>query len=428
MRADFEGLIKTCSAADPGLAAQAARRIIEFFKAIFRRIKNAQNAAGDPRRRSEELRKIQEEVEQFYKELSEQVSKRIQDVKAMQNTPEPPNKRQVRFWDNSEGKLRKTDIDVLTKYGNRLEKDKSLQELAEELGKAEEEESTFETEIYTETVYKPEWRAEYANKADLVGLQESDDISAMLPAEAALLCDPALETAFYQKFSEKKLQTYDYQAKTLNYRASERCKTRQKIKAGKRGPIIICVDTSGSMAGTPERVAKTLSFALSKIAARDGRKCYLISFSDKIDTLEIAGGSGGNADGDIDKLANFLSMSFDGGTDAAPALEEALRMLKTADYRNADVVMVSDFQMGNIDIKIQKKIYAAKKNKTRFHSIVINDAAYIKNLLRRIGIGGWNPSSVHGTEVMREFDSNWVYDPGNPKRVITLVKNIKENI
>jgi len=26
--------------------------------------------------------------------------------------------------------------------------------------------------------------------------------------------------------------------------------------------------------------------------------------------------------------------------------------------------------------------------------------------------------------VVQEFDNNWVYDPANPDRVITLVKNI----
>ncbi|GBU25781.1 hypothetical protein R83H12_02439 [Fibrobacteria bacterium R8-3-H12] len=38
-------------------------------------------------------------------------------------------------------------------------------------------------------------------------------------------------------------------------------------------------------------------------------------------------------------------MSFCGGTDAMPAMEEALRKLKTEDYKKADVVMVSDFVM-----------------------------------------------------------------------------------
>ena len=46
-----------------------------------------------------------------------------------------------------------------------------------------------------------------------------------------------------------------------------------------KGPIIVCVDTSGSMQGTPENIAKTVTFALSKIAIEEERKCYLISFS-----------------------------------------------------------------------------------------------------------------------------------------------------
>jgi len=47
----------------------------------------------------------------------------------------------------------------------------------------------------------------------------------------------------------------------------------------------------------------------------------------------------------LDKFIVFLSMSFHGGTDASPALREALRMLETEDYKKADIVIVSDFVM-----------------------------------------------------------------------------------
>jgi uncharacterized protein with von Willebrand factor type A (vWA) domain len=248
-------------------------------------------------------------------------------------------------------------------------------------------------------VIKPEWKVTHAGKADLVGIHESDDISSMLPAEAALLGDETTELLFYKKFAEKKLQTFQYQAKILSYREEKIQNKRQKEKEEKKGPFIICVDTSGSMHGTPEAVAKTLCFALLKTAVKDNRKCYLISFSTGIETLNLT-----DIKNNLDKLIVFLSMSFHGGTDATPAMKEALRMLETENYKKADVIVVSDFVMPGFDEQTQGQIKAARDNKTKFYSLVIG--------------GSGNENAMHG------FDNNWVYDVSDPKSTLKLVQNI----
>jgi uncharacterized protein with von Willebrand factor type A (vWA) domain len=204
---------------------------------------------------------------------------------------------------------------------------------------------------------------------------------------------------FYKKFTEKKLQSFEYQAKMLSYREEPFQNSRQKAKEESKGPFIICVDTSGSMHGTPEQVAKTLCFALLKMAVRDNRKCYVISFSTGIETLNLT-----DLKNDLHKLIGFLSMSFHGGTDASPAIHEALRMLEAEDYKKADVIMVSDFVMPDFDDKTKARITAAKENKTKFHSLVIGESE--------------NKAAIE------DFDSNWVYDTCNPDRILTLVKNL----
>jgi len=304
-----------------------------------------------------------------------------------------------RLWDMSKGRWQKINFDVLKKYAELLERDKSLQELAEMLGRMRQAEREYEEEIFADMVIKPAWKAEHAAKAELVGVHESDDISSMLPAEAALLADEITELLFYKKFVEKKLQTFEYQAKVLSWEEEEIKKKRQKEKEDKKGPFIICVDTSGSMHGTPETVAKTLCFALLKMAVRDNRKCYLISFSTAIETLNLT-----DLKNNLDKLVEFLSMSFHGGTDAVPAMREALRMLETEEYKKADVIMVSDFVMSGFDEQIQNQIITAKENKTKFHSLVIGNSG--------------NKNTIN------EFDSNWVYNANQNDCVLQLVKNI----
>jgi len=338
-------------------------------------------------------------IEEQRKKFCEELYAQIEQLKKLQELLEPFMGELGRLWDMSKGRWQKVNFDILKKYAELLERDKSLQELAEMLGRMRQVEREYEEEIFAEMVIKPAWKAEHAAKSELVGIHESDDISSMLPAEAALLADETTELLFYKKFAEKKLQTFEYQAKVLTYEEEERKNKRQKEKEEKKGPFIICVDTSGSMHGTPETVAKTLCFALLKMAVKDNRKCYLISFSTAIETLNLT-----DLKNNLDKLIGFLSMSFHGGTDAAPAMRESLKMLETEDYKKADVIMVSDFVMPGFDEQTTNQINAAKENKTKFHSLVIGDSG--------------NKSTIE------EFNSNWVYNTNNSDCVLQLVKDI----
>ena len=148
-------------------------------------------------------------------------------------------------------------------------------------------------------------------------------------------------------------------------------------------------------------VAKTLCFAILKIAVRDNRKCYLISFSTGIQVLNLT-----DLKESLDKVIDFLLMSFHGGTDASPAMEEALKMLQAEDYKKADVIMVSDFVMSDFSSNVKKQIKDAKQNHTKFHSLVIGESA--------------------NSGVIEEFDSNWSYNTKESTGVLKLLKNIRK--
>ena len=340
-----------------------------------------------------------EQIDAERKKFCEELYKRIDELKKLQEALEPFTKELGRLWDMSKGNWQRVNLDILKRYAELLQRDKSLKELAEMLGKMRQAEKEFEEELFANIQLKPEWKVEYASKADLIGIHESDDLSSLLPSETALLANETMQSVFFKKFAEKKLQTFEYQAKMLSYREEEFQDKRQKEKA--KGPFILCVDTSGSMHGTPETVAKTLCFAILKMAIRDNRKCYLISFSTGIETLNLT-----DLKNSLDKIISFLSMSFHGGTDATPAMREALRMLTTQDYKKADVIMVSDFVMSAFDKTTQDQINTAKDNKTKFHSLVIGNSQ--------------NPATI------KDFDSNWFYDLNNPNSVLTLIKNINK--
>jgi uncharacterized protein with von Willebrand factor type A (vWA) domain len=342
-----------------------------------------------------ELELIDQERKKFCKDLYS----RIEELKKLQEVLEPFTNELGRLWDMTKGSWQAVNLDILKRYAELLKNDKSLKELANMLGKMQEAEKEFEEELFKNIQMKPEWKVNHASKSDLIGVYESDDISSLLPSETALLADETLQTVFFKKFAEKKLQTFEYQARILGYKEGELQDSRKKEKEVEKGPFIICVDTSGSMHGSPETVAKTLCFAILKIAIRDNRKCYLISFSTGIETLNLT-----DLKNSLDKIISFLSMSFHGGTDASPAMKEALKMLSNQDYKKADIVLVSDFVMPPFDKETHDHIQLAKENKTKFHSLVIGNS--------------------QNSATIKDFDNNWIYDLKNPKSVLTLVENM----
>ena len=99
-------------------------------------------------------------------------------------------------------------------------------------------------------------------------------------------------------------------------------------------------------------------------------------------------------------------MSFHGGTDATPALNHALKLLKENDWKNADVLMISDFVMGNVSDDMMKAIDSEKEKETKFHSLVI-------------GASGNNAA-------IQCFNHNWQYDTNDPHAARHLAEQLHE--
>lgn len=341
-----------------------------------------------------ELNLIEAARMEFLKELYENMAK----FKKMMGDMIDENGMLGRLWSMGKGKWGKMNFDAIRKYSERLKNDKSLTELAEMLGRMRNGDTELVEEEFINSKKRPEWIPEISTKSDLIGIKESDDLSSVLSSEIALLSDKNLENIFIKKFTDKKLQTFEYEGRTRVYVNEEFMDFRQKEIESEKGPFILCIDTSGSMNGTPEEVAKSLALAITKIAIRDNRKCFLISFSTEVETLNLTDPKTAMID-----LIPFLSHSFNGGTDAEPAMEQALKMLKSKDYEKADVIMVSDFVMDSFGSGLSLAIKSAKKNKTKFHSLVIDNS--------------------HNEKVMEEFDTNWIYNDEGYPNTITLLKN-----
>ena len=131
------------------------------------------------------------------------------------------------------------------------------------------------------------------------GLTRSGDLSRALPAElyrlarrrrageagdeadgssapSELVTDPA-RMLFMARRLERALLSYERAGWTddLPTRVLERQELRP---AAEQGPILLCLDTSGSMQGEPEAVAKAVALEAARAALRQGRRCVLFAF------------------------------------------------------------------------------------------------------------------------------------------------------
>ena len=290
-----------------------------------------------------------------------------------------------RYWDMSRGLWADTGFSVLEKYRELLNDERGIKELADLLGKMREAEIEMEEEIFEDVIVKKEWITDESLKEEVGGIKNGNDLNTMLPSEAAYLADEDTSLAFYQKYADNSLLSFYYEGKKMITSNRYNYYSAQKQKQKEKGPFILCIDTSGSMYGKPSQIAKVLAFAIMKMAANEHRKCYLINFSIGIKTINLS-----DIANSIDKIVEFLRMSFDGGTDVGPALSETLDVLQTNNYKDADVLMVSDFVMFKIREDIVAKIKREQYKGTKFHSLTLSDKANL--------------------EVLEAFDNSWSYD------------------
>lgn len=342
------------------------------------------------------------QIDSMRKEFLEKLYAKINKFMKLESLLLPFIKNLGRLWDLSEGTFETSGFEILDTFAKLLEHDESLKELADLLGKQTRAQISYEKELRDKVVIKSSWQPKHAYKGEINGLRYSNDISAVLPSELSLMNNPAAKKLFQLKFAQKQLLSYDYQRMEEEQEESKEKEETTIEKKEPKGPIIICVDTSGSMHGTPENIAKTITFALSKIAIEEERKCYLISFSTSIETLDLTDFSANP----IGRLVQFLRMSFHGETDATPALKHAVKMLSENEWKNADVLMISDFVMQTLDNDINRKIESAQEDNTNFHSLVIG--------------------TLENNGAINSFNHNWFYDTNNPQANRHLVEQIHE--
>lgn len=240
------------------------------------------------------------------------------------------------------------------------------------------------------------------------GLTRSDDISRLLPSEAATLARGRKvrqsKLLFFAKLAEKGLQTYERDG-WGEFPTQINLDRREIRPTADRGPILLCVDTSGSMRGAREVVAKALALECMRAAKAQDRGCYVFAFAgpQEVKELEL------NMDAkSVANLLDFLEKTFNGGSDFNAPVQKCLERLTESKWANSDVLLVSDGELRQPNGEIMRKLAGAKdKLSLRVHGLIVGspekkraDPAVLRALCSHIV-----PSSGKLEVLVHEFES-----------------------
>lgn len=266
-----------------------------------------------------------------------------------------------------DGGMGSSDLDpkALTEYYNRVKGDDFLRKLMAMAGRMR---TLCQSLQRTKTLHGSD---------DTVGVELSGDVARLVPSELAQLsCGiEELELLALDRVARR-------QALSRQYRGLERLG---------QGPIVVVVDESGSMHGTPVMTAKAIALALAWLARRQRRWIALIGY-----TGGRKGMSGYNriafAPGKVDQsaLLDWLTHFYSGGSDRdipvkeLPADWPALKQLGLPAGKT-DVIMMTD-AIAHVPAEMQATYRRwAKEEQARTYGICIgqSDAGDLAGLADR---------------------------------------------
>jgi uncharacterized protein with von Willebrand factor type A (vWA) domain len=212
---------------------------------------------------------------------------------------------------------------------------------------------------------------------ELRGIRHSDRLERMLGSEAVQIRHPVLHKLWRARLAESRLLTYESEAMLVERvpgpQGRARSRSAPAMAALQRGPIILAVDTSGSMRGAPETIAKAVVLQALRVAHRERRGCLLIAFGGAGEVLERDLHPPGAPAAGLDALLELLGQSFDGGTDVQAPIERAVQRLHEQRWSSADLLIVSDGEFGCTPATLAQLDEARRTLGLRVQGILVGD-------------------------------------------------------
>lgn len=174
-------------------------------------------------------------------------------------------------------------------------------------------------------------------RSEISDIEQGSDLARLLPTELAALADgdgSIQETLLFAKIVERK---------ALQYKLSGKEKAAE-------GPVVICVDVSGSMEGDRDTRAKATTLAIIDIAAKQNRTAGVVLFDGQVQRWYVFP----KGKVDTDELLDMLGFFSGGGTSFQEPLDRAKDIINgnplmvphdkvdDREFSKADVMLITD--------------------------------------------------------------------------------------
>lgn len=227
-------------------------------------------------------------------------------------------------------------------------------------------------------------------RGEKYSLELGNDISKALTSELAMLASPQTLPLFLQKYQRRQIKQYQ---------------RREPVYKG-MGDIICCLDESGSTRGDPAAWGKAVALTLLEIAADGGRKFALIHFSSASSLKTDLFRPGEYTMTDKMTVAEtFLG----GGTNFEAPMREALRLMATEGFENADIIFITDGECAMSDETIQELRQEQTARRFAVTGVLLDsNSTGMDFSLKEFCQNIYRTSELAGDEIVRELVSKRV--------------------
>lgn len=289
-------------------AAQELQDIREQF--MQAKAEGSLAKAAELRQKGKELgQQIEQTMQQAADNMQPQVDKAID--RAHQNAQDVQEAMSQLAGSQAGKGIALNDLDQKRNLARKLSANPGLRELVRRLGALR--------QAWADRKRARKSRSSYS---DIVGAKFSDEVIKAFPAEIALAATEHGRALFALKYSQKTLLTKDYEA---------------KIKELDKGPVVLYIDISGSMAGESELWSKAIAYVVAEECLKQNRATHIHLFDTVIQkSIHLDKNRSDN-----DRLLNFvLSWTTRGGTSFCSVIDHALNKINYVD--KADILMITD--------------------------------------------------------------------------------------
>ncbi|QOY37675.1 vWA domain-containing protein [Anaerobacillus isosaccharinicus] len=248
-----------------------------------------------------------------------------------------------------------------------LRKNKKLKRIAEWAGKFK-------------SIARQKRKSKTEESSERSGVTIGTDVERLLPQELAFFSHEVTKTDFLRRYSEGQTMVYAPEGKE---------------EVGK-GPIVVCLDQSGSMWNLDEQ-SKGFLLALAMIAKKERRDFAVVLFSSGANFRTFVYPKGKI---NSEKLVELATTFLDGGTDFCNPLKEAVRVIKqNKRFKKADILFVTDGEPSDYSrvVNYSKDVLQPFKEK--------HDVSIMSVLLggtREQAVKVFSDKVVHGKDFMND--------------------------